>query len=47
MDLTIEKQDNLNPGMSDKEFNYWHDPLIQDFYLDYYQNLDSKELEGT
>lgn len=45
MDLTIDKQDNLSPGISDKEFNYWHDPLLQDFYLHFYQNLNSKELD--
>ncbi|NOY58765.1 MAG: hypothetical protein GXO75_07510 [Calditrichaeota bacterium] len=24
---------------------YWNDFLIQDFYLDYYQNLDSNDLD--
>lgn len=30
---------------SEKKVDYWNDSMIQDFYLDYYQNMNSKELD--
>lgn len=42
MELTFNKNKDLTTS---KKFDYWNDSLIQDFYLNYYQNLNSKELD--
>ena len=42
MELTFNKNKDLTTS---KKSDYWNDSLIQDFYLNYYQNLNSKELD--
>ena len=42
MELTFDKNKDLSTS---KKSEYWNDSLIQDFYLNYYQNLNSKELD--
>ncbi len=42
MELAFNKGKNL---ASVEEAKYWDDILIQDFYLNYYQNLNSRELD--
>lgn len=42
MELTFDKNKDLS---TKKKSEYWNDSLIEDFYLNYYQNLNSKELD--
>lgn len=42
MELTLNKNKELT---TPKKTDYWNDSLIQDFYINYYQNLNSKELD--
>ena len=42
MEITLNKNKDL---VKQRKFDYWNDSLIQDFYLDYYNNLNSKELD--
>lgn len=42
MELTFNKNRDLS---NKKKSDYWNDTLIQDFYLNYYHNLSSKELD--
>ncbi len=43
MEMTINGNADLEKSGS--KSNYWNDSLIQDFYVDYYKNLNSKELD--
>ena len=42
MELAINNNENLSKN---KKSDYWNDSLIQDFYINYYQNLNSKQLD--
>lgn len=42
MELTFNKNKDLT---AKKKFEYWNDVLIEDFYVNYYHNLNSKELD--
>lgn len=42
MDLAINKNKNLSTKDNSK---YWNDSIVEDFYLNYYQSLNSKELD--
>lgn len=42
MELTFDKNKDLS---TKKKSEYWNDSLIEDFYLNYYHNLNSKELD--
>lgn len=42
MELTFDKNKDLS---TTKKSKYWNDSLVQDFYLNYYHSLNSKELD--
>lgn len=43
MELTFNR--NVNLTKPKNKFGHWNDSLIENFYLDYYRNLSSKELD--
>jgi hypothetical protein len=46
MEIVLDKKDKtLNSIEKKNKLDYWNDSLIQDYYINYYQNLSAKELD--
>jgi len=43
--LLDRKDKTSNSTEKKKKLDYWNDSLIQDYYINYYQNLSIKELD--
>lgn len=43
MEMIFDKKKSIEKSKSKNDF--WKDSMVQDFYIDYYQNLTSKELD--
>jgi len=46
MEMLLDRKDKTsNSTEKKKKLDYWNDSLIQDYYINYYQNLSIKELD--
>lgn len=46
MEIVLDKKDRTLESIEKKrKLDYWNDNLIQDYYINYYQNLSAKELD--
>lgn len=46
MEMVLDKKDKTSNSLRKKsKFDYLNDSIIQDYYLNYYQNLSLKELD--
>lgn len=46
MEMILDKKDKKLPSLrKNDKLDYVYDHMIQDYYIDYYQNLSSKELD--
>lgn len=45
MEMIFDKDNDMSLSKSKRNRGYWNDPMIQDFYVDYYNSLSSKELD--
>jgi hypothetical protein len=46
MEMLLDKKDKTSNSIEKKKkLDYWNDSLIQDYYINYYQNLSVKQLD--
>jgi len=46
MEMLLDKKDKISNSIEKKKkLDYWNDSLIQDYYINYYQNLSVKQLD--